>query len=218
MRMKIRWKLLILFLIFALAPLLASFMVHRRSMRALAVDLGTSTRDTLVQNARRHLLSLVEGYARILRRDQKVLTYNILAQAREAELRLADAPPDFPTIFLAADYDAGEKLPTGMAASTQHFRLGRDGVRKPVEITYDEQVFYIPQGLALSAAVADMARLSTMRSVYKQLHTLNPSLLYWQYTSLESGLHSCYPGHGGYPPDYDPRKRPWYIDTKKTKG
>jgi sigma-B regulation protein RsbU (phosphoserine phosphatase) len=63
-----------------------------------------------------------------------------------------------------------------------------------------------------------MARLSTMTSVYKQLHTLNPKLLYWQYTSLESGLHSCYPGHGGYPNDYDPRVRPWYVETKKTDG
>jgi len=30
------------------------------------------------------------------------------------------------------------------------------------------------------------------------------------YIGLESGLHVAYPAHGGYPPDFDPRQRPWY--------
>jgi hypothetical protein len=32
----------------------------------------------------------------------------------------------------------------------------------------------------------------------------------WIYASLEAGVHCSYPGHAGYPPDYDPRVRPFY--------
>jgi sigma-B regulation protein RsbU (phosphoserine phosphatase) len=35
--------------------------------------------------------------------------------------------------------------------------------------------------------------------------------------SLENCVHISYPGHGGYPTGYDPRKRPWYEMAKKSK-
>jgi sigma-B regulation protein RsbU (phosphoserine phosphatase) len=41
--------------------------------------------------------------------------------------------------------------------------------------------------------------------------------LIWAYASLENGVHISYPGHGGYPAGYDPRKRPWYEMAKKSK-
>ncbi len=34
------------------------------------------------------------------------------------------------------------------------------------------------------------------------------------YLSLENGLHVCYPYHADYSADYDPRRRPWYLETK----
>jgi sigma-B regulation protein RsbU (phosphoserine phosphatase) len=60
-----------------------------------------------------------------------------------------------------------------------------------------------------------MARLSDMAPVYRTLRRVSPDLIYWQYTSLKSGLHTSYPGHGGYDEDYDPRKRQWYQRAKQ---
>ena len=40
----------------------------------------------------------------------------------------------------------------------------------------------------------------------------------WHYTSLENGLHSAYPGHGGYPESFDPRTRPWYREAISKQG
>jgi hypothetical protein len=31
------------------------------------------------------------------------------------------------------------------------------------------------------------------------------------YVATETGVHVSWPGHGGYPADYDPRLRPWYL-------
>lgn len=36
----------------------------------------------------------------------------------------------------------------------------------------------------------------------------------WAYVGLANGVHISYPGKGGYPDDYDPRKRPWYAMGK----
>lgn len=62
--------------------------------------------------------------------------------------------------------------------------------------------------------VADeLKRMSSMPEVYQKLHAIQPDLFLWHYTALESGIHSSYPGKGGYPDDYDPRQRQWYKDA-----
>jgi serine/threonine-protein kinase len=40
----------------------------------------------------------------------------------------------------------------------------------------------------------------------------------WSYVAIEEGMHTSYPGHGGYPDDYDPRRRPWYDVGRKARG
>lgn len=42
--------------------------------------------------------------------------------------------------------------------------------------------------------------------------------LVWTYVGLEEGIFAEYPGKTGYPPDFDPRKRPWYVSTLKNEG
>jgi hypothetical protein len=38
------------------------------------------------------------------------------------------------------------------------------------------------------------------------------------FVSLENGVHCSYPGLGGFPPDYDGRKRPKYVLAARTRG
>ncbi|MCW8892377.1 MAG: SpoIIE family protein phosphatase, partial [Deltaproteobacteria bacterium] len=64
----------------------------------------------------------------------------------------------------------------------------------------------------------DLARMSSMPQVYQTLQGIQPELFLWQYTALESGIHSSYPGKGGYPAEYDPRKRQWYQDAVAQNG
>ena len=42
--------------------------------------------------------------------------------------------------------------------------------------------------------------------------------LVWTYVGLEEGIFAEYPGKTGYPADFDPRKRPWYVSTLKNEG
>lgn len=36
----------------------------------------------------------------------------------------------------------------------------------------------------------------------------------WAYVGTEAGIHVAYPGKGDYVPEYDPRERPWYKQSK----
>ena len=216
--MKIRWKLLILLLVIALGPLIAAGVLQRASMRRLGRRLASGTREILTLSARRHLQALVDNYGRIVARDKKALELAVRVQAGGVEHCLAATPPAAPRLFFSADYDKGTSLPKGMHTSKKHFRLGPDDNPTAVPVTYEEQVFFVVKGVDRKTVADDMGRLSTMPKVYKLLHEANPDVMHWQYTSLESGFHSSYPGHGGYPDDYDPRVRKWYTDAKESGG
>jgi len=43
-----------------------------------------------------------------------------------------------------------------------------------------------------------------------------PSPIGWIYVGTPAGVHASYPGHGGYDPSFDPRKRPWYELSAQT--
>jgi sigma-B regulation protein RsbU (phosphoserine phosphatase) len=73
----------------------------------------------------------------------------------------------------------------------------------------------LPAGVQPVTVMDDVQRLARMSTVYRSIKQSAPDIVYWQYTSLESGLHSCYPGHGGYPSDFDPHKRLWYREAKE---
>jgi len=197
---------MVLLLGIALIPIVISGVTYRLSMLRLGTHLAADTRRLLTDNARTHLQTLVFDYGRIVDRGKSAVEQTVRTQAAEVEARLAKAPPTSPRIFMSSDYDSGKNLPDDMALSP----------KQRIRVTYSDQVFFLAKGADRPAAGGEMARLSTMPRVYRELYDRNPDLVYWQYTSLESGLHSSYPGHGGYPSDYDPRERDWYTGAKKS--
>jgi len=213
--MKIRWKLLILLLSIALTPLIVGGVLHRLSTRRLGGRLASGTRQALTRAARVRLKRIVDDYGRMLDRDRKGLELALRVQASQVERRLADEASARAKSYFAEDYDQGN-VPEGTKPSDKHFRAGADGKLAPVPVSYDEQVCFVVAGVDRAAIAGDIARLSTMPEVYRLVHDVRPNVFYWQYTSLESGLHTCYPGHGGYPADYDPRERLWYKLARDT--
>ena len=213
--MKIRWKLLILLLTIALVPLIVVAVLDRLSTRSLGGHLASGRREILTRSARSRLQYLVDEYAEGLARDKKVLELALRMQAREVEQALASAAPPSPRLYFAEDYDKGEDLPEGMAPSEKHLRQGPDGKPAPMPVTYREQAYLVFPGVDRRAVADDMARLAAMPAAYRFLHESNPALMHWQYTALESGFHTSFPGHGGYPAGYDSRKRLWYVEARR---
>ena len=211
--MKIRWKLLILLSAISLIPMTLGVALHRAWMRGLGRHLAGDVRQVLTAGAQNHLRVLVDGYRRAMVRDKAALEFALRVQADGVEARLRGPPARSPRIIFARDIDAGTAVPDGMQTTDLHTEAGPDGRRRPMRVSYRDQVYYLAPGADEGAVAGDLARLSAMPQTYRLVHGMRPDLLLWQYTSLSSGLHTSYPAHGGYPPEYDPRKRQWYADA-----
>jgi phosphoserine phosphatase RsbU/P len=211
--MHIRGKLLILLLVMALVPLGFSALLNQLALHHLGNRLTTDTRSLLDKSAQQLLLSKVEDYRRILQRDQQTLRLALDSQAREVEHLLAAPAPKSAPVYLASDYDRAEQAPPGLQLSERHFRTARGDTFQPMPISYQEQVVLLV-GKPGSQLDADLARISHLTETYRRINLVRPKLFFWQYTALETGIHSSYPGHGGYPADYDPRRRSWYQQAK----
>ncbi len=214
MAMRIRTKMLVLLLLVTLLPAGTAALLYRTAMLRLGSGLAAGAKQTQTASASGLLRQTVLDYGRIIRKDRAALEQAVRAQAREVERCLALTPTGHPHFYLNADYSVPGRQPGDLRPSDRHFRLGSDGQRVPVEISYSEQVYFVVAGVSRSDVADDMARLATMPEAYAFVRQACPELIYWQYTSLDSGFHTSYPGHGGYPLEYDPRKRAWYTRAR----
>ena len=215
--MKIRQKHLVLLLGIALIPVGIVSILYARSMSKTGRHLAEQTRQILIDHAKLHLRTLVDDFGSMVRRDKVALELALSRQVQEVERRLAEAPPATPQLFFSQDYDNKTHLPDDIQLTNKYQKLV-EGKDVQIPLSFDQQVFFVVRGTPLDAVSDDLARLSTMPEVYWELYQTNPKLMTWLYTALEVGFHSSYPGHGGYPAEYDPRVRLWYTQAKAQGG
>jgi sigma-B regulation protein RsbU (phosphoserine phosphatase) len=82
-------------------------------------------------------------------------------------------------------------------------------------ISLEAAAFWLAPGVRADDVKDDIARLAPLTSLSRELYDEHSDLLHWIYTALESGVHCSFPGHGGYPETFDPRKRPWYLFARE---
>ena len=209
--MKFRTRLLILLLTITLLPLGLSFLSQRTSILHFGNKLAGDTRALLNDSAETLLHALVDDYGRILERDKALAQMALEIQAQAVRARLSGPPPETSgPIYLSTDYGSPKTQPDDLVATRQRLRPGADGDLTPIPVSFTQQVFFLAGDLQPGEVTDDLKRLSTLTETYRTLHDIQPDLFLWQYTALESGIHSSYPGKGGYPADYDPRLRAWY--------
>ena len=213
--MIIRKKLFFLLLTITLLPVIAGGTINNVSRYKLGTHLSENIRDILLNDAQQQLKLLVDDYAKALDRGQITLELAISMQAEAVEKFLTAETSSNKSVYFSEDYESGESQPASMELSTKHFKADETGKIKPIPISFSEQVFFAPSNSDKSIIKSDILRLSNMPDVYKHIYNFCSDLIYWQYTSLESGLHSSYPGHGGYPEEYDPRTRHWYREARE---
>lgn len=211
--MSIRWKLLVLLLTIALVPLVAVTLLANRATMKLGATVGDQARQTLAQLNRQQLEQLVADKAAIIGREANIVSLALQLQAREIERCLAVESPPERHLYMAEDFD-GELPPIDLVPSTRHFRQLSPGRLWPVPVSASEAVFKLAPGLIPSPVRSDMLRLALAVPTYREIQEKHGDLMFWQFTSLETGVHCSYPGHGGFPLDYDPRQRRWYVRAK----
>lgn len=210
--MRLRWKLMVLLTLLAIPPLVLVSCLARSSMHQIGQELGGRTRDELVERASRQLLQLAENYSRLISDRGEATQRLVEAQAEQTAALLAEASPTDATIYYAEDFDTPGREPRDTVPSTLHFEKTAEGL-VPIPISREHCVFKLAPDVARSAVAEDVARLSKLTRTFAFVRDVQPRFIYWQYVALESGVHVSYPGHGGYPEEYDPRLRLWYRNA-----
>ena len=212
--MKFRTRLLILLLAVTLLPLGVSFIFQRASTIYFGTKLADDTRSLLNNDATNLLHTLVDNYNRILKRDKAIALLTLQNQAQAVERRLSSPPPHHPQpIFFSEDYSNPQACPEDLTEVKKYQYLDENGHPQPIPVSYSRQTVFLAKGTEKKQVETELQQLSTMPEVYRTLHDIQPNLFLWQYTALRSGVHTSYPGKGGYPENYDPRQREWYKDA-----
>ena len=108
--------------------------------------------------------------------------------------------------------------PEDMAPSTNHPIRSEGGVETYKPISRNHPNFLLAPGTIKEDVARDISRFTRLSPALRRLNQGYGEGLIWAYVSLENGVHISYPGHGGYPTGYDPRKRLWYKMAKKAKA
>ena len=137
--------------------------------------------------------------------------------AAKAELALALPPPSPTRIYYAADFDDPLSAPEDMSPSKNHPIRNEGGVETYKSISLNHPNFLLAPATMKASVTSDIARFTRLSSSLRSINQHYGEGLIWIYASLENGVHISYPGHGGYPTGYDPRKRPWYEMAKQSK-
>ncbi|MBI4028562.1 MAG: SpoIIE family protein phosphatase [Verrucomicrobia bacterium] len=216
-RLPLRSKMLILLVGITLAPLALVVFLDFRATLHLGESLAGRTREALTRAEGQRLRLWVDEKAAWLQSRRRLIEQTLRSQAREVERCLVLAPSSASRVFFSEDFRR-EPFPPGTVPSSKHF-LWNDTIseRKLIAVTYRTQVFALAPGLTRKAVAIEIQRLAAMNDAYRFLQRNDPDLIYWQYTGLESGLLSSYPGDGNTPEGYDPRQRDWYRAARENR-
>ena len=212
--MKLRWKYFFMLLVASLVPMAIVTGISQKASRKIGESISAQIHKTLVASARREIVSATENYAMITVRAKSSLEFALRVLIKEADIALALPPPEPTKIYFAKDFEASNTAPEDIGLSSIHMKVLKDGQLTPKSISYDHPNFLVAPGIDPTEAGEDIAKFTRLTPTLKGITGELKSSLFWIYASLESGVHMSYPGHGGYPEDYDPRTRPWYTLAK----
>ncbi len=216
--MKLRWKYFLVLVAASLGPLLAVTWITQNASRRLGTTVSERAQNTLTDTVRQEMVRATRSYAAFSYLGGVTTELALRVLAARAELALALPPPSPSKIFYAADFDDPLSAPEDMAPSTHHPIRSEGGVETFKPISRKHPNFLLAPGTIMEDVARDISRFTRLSPALRSISQGYGEGLIWAYVSLENGVHISYPGHGGYPAGYDPRKRLWYKMAKKAKA
>jgi HAMP domain-containing protein len=211
--MSIRLKQLLLLLAIALLPVALSGWNSIRQLDALTASVADTTRTQMLERDRHYLTEKVADIGTQLRLTAQSTNNYLNQQKQLVEQALAgDMPPQAsaPPLF---SNDIATPSP---AAPDQLTNLeGTSPTASRLQAVVSQPSFLLAPGVEDdSVARQSIARLRLLAAQWQDIYEQSSDYTLWHYVALEQGVAMVYPGHGDYPPDYDPRTRPWYREVK----
>jgi sigma-B regulation protein RsbU (phosphoserine phosphatase) len=206
----IRWKLLLLLLSLALLPMLGIAVFDVRALSALGANLAAQTGQALAEHARDALERQADDYTRWIAGEQRALELAVRLQATAIEHALRDAPP--PDAVIAWDDDFAQRGDALDLKIVPDKYVRQTVAPTAVPVSFTQMVMRAAPGVDRARLQPEAARLTTVTATLAEIQRRYSEAVYWQYAAFEDGLHASYPGHGGYPDNFNSRRRAWYRD------
>jgi sigma-B regulation protein RsbU (phosphoserine phosphatase) len=189
--------------VLAITPLATVTVMDLRAIHAFGQDAAANARRVIVDNSVEELRKALDADAETLARRRAALAHAAWSQAHEIERRLAQPWSTSHAVYWPGDFDAGggprRRHPPAPGSAS------KDGETVPAAIS--EQVLALARGVSRKEVAAEVAALADMGDVYRLLK--GPDGVRRQYSALECGLQSVYPGYRGAGVD-DARQLAWY--------
>jgi sigma-B regulation protein RsbU (phosphoserine phosphatase) len=211
--MKLRWKIFFILLVFSLIPLGAITIVSQRETRRMGAMISEDVRQNLTRLANGVVKLTTENSATILELSRRSIEFALAGLAREAEAVFAEEPPGSVKVYFAPDFDDPASAPPDFGPQLGYISKSADGHPVNQFVSLDQPVFLLAPGVSAADAAEDVNRLSLLTDLFSETFAKLAPTLHWVYVSSETGVHISFPGHGGYPAEYDPRLRPWYGEA-----
>lgn len=203
-------------LVFSLIPLLVVSSISRQGILNLGQTQSKTLRTSMVNILQGEMRQSAKDSAKLIQQQAVSLEFALKAIVSEAEDVLNDPVNGLPKVYFPDDFKTKGKQPLDLAPSDEYFSIDASGKRQPSSISLDEPVFFYPKGKQHLRKDQDIARLNLLKPELKSFFSEAGTGLHRIHVTLTSGLHMEYPGHGDYPPDYDPRKRKWFTNAIAT--
>jgi HD-GYP domain-containing protein (c-di-GMP phosphodiesterase class II) len=211
----IRRKLLLVLLTIALVPALVLGLMGQHGTESLGLDLARRSRELLRDQALDYLRRKTADFGIQVRSHRQLLELAVRVQAQAIERAISEASPTDATQVgePAALLEAGQ-VPT--VDEPAYFRRLADGSVQPQPISREHATWYRPP--PDPAGPPPPGRLAALEAAYREVLAVHHRVIHWQHTTFEDGLHHVYPGRGGYPAGYDPRRTEWYRRAMREDG
>ncbi|MBI9113008.1 SpoIIE family protein phosphatase [Maridesulfovibrio ferrireducens] len=231
--MKIRWKILLILLMFSLLPLIIIRAHGLNTLTDLGSDLQTQTRVTLLERATDNLAQMAEGTAARLNLEDRLYRTTIKTLQNEAENLLTKNVPstphsvpfittpkgaqNIPKLYVHPDYKKSAMMGRGMRLQQGNQTIShKKGDLIDLPISTEHISFWLSQGLSTNEAIPSINKLTPLLHTFQACSQTLNELALWQEIALETGLQATFPAHKSIPPRYDPRISHWYKEVKKT--
>ena len=158
--MSIRWKFLIIILVFSLTPLLVYVVLGQREMFHLGETISTYSYNSRALSVSQELENLATDYARTFMREKEFLELVLTILVGDVELVLAENPGIGAKLYFAEDFDDPHKAPPDVVRSPKYRKQVPGMALEPVRISFGYQVLRLRQGVEQSKVAKDIARVT----------------------------------------------------------
>jgi sigma-B regulation protein RsbU (phosphoserine phosphatase) len=215
-KIKLRWKFFVVLLIFSLTPLIVVTVVSQRGTLLLGKAISEDARIRLTHIVGMELQQTAENSAEVLQRTKDAMSFYLQVLAGEAEVDFSKNPVEFPKIYFADEFDDPRTAPEDFLPVQRYRIKTHDGEFLDNPVSFNQPVFILAPGVDKVKVARELACLSRMIPTFRKLSGEFGNTLHWAHICLQNGVYMSYPGHGGYPDSFEPRRYPWYKEAKNS--